>query len=234
MLPMGIESIGYQANNHPVGFQIYYLAEGRDIVRFDSLVIEAIKTPEGIDISKLSNGEPAYESGHFPLTSADGKYCVFSLIVSQNQLGKVDRLSIKGHATILVATKRAEEKLGLDVADKGVKKAGPFSVQVKPSRSGVFPSFVIPPTVAPSTDRKPSELTPARPIRPNAVDVRVTGPLKSLISARFMDGNDRLEPSCMWDDTERTYTIPKPKAGEVSLTLKYAVELKEAHLPLEK
>ena len=50
--------MGYQP-----GFQVFYLVEGQDIAGFDSLAIESINTPEGVDIWKYRNGKPAYKVG---------------------------------------------------------------------------------------------------------------------------------------------------------------------------
>jgi hypothetical protein len=264
MLPVEVAMSGYHPNNGGAGFQVSYLVEGRDILRFDSLTVTAIRTPEGIDISRHPSGEPAYRIGPFARTSADGRYCIFSILVPQNQFGEVERLSISGCVTVLLATKRAESRIDLTPADKEAKRVGPFSIQVKPGGMGgvvstlvplpmvapnaigqpaaagsLMPAPVPPPALAPNTNAQPAtsgSLTPVQsdPFQPGpseSLNVEITGPIKSLIDVKFMDGDDTLQPPSSWDDTRRTYTLPKPKIGRIALTMTYAVELQEAKLP---
>src|SRR5262245_30562748 len=52
MLPTEPDMMIDQPSNGGAGFIVYYLVEGRDIDRFDSLTVNAIRTREGIDLSK--------------------------------------------------------------------------------------------------------------------------------------------------------------------------------------
>ena len=72
-VPIDLKPMG-----HKSGFEIWYLIEGKDLAGVNSVVIDAIRTPEGADISKDRDGHPTYELGPFPQNSTDGKYAVFS------------------------------------------------------------------------------------------------------------------------------------------------------------
>jgi len=306
-LPMSASS--YQPRGQQPGFQVSYLVEGQDIAGFHSLTIETIKTPEGVDISKYRNGRPAYEAGAFPSTSQDGKYCIFSLHVNQNQFGKVERLAIKGHATVLVGTKWEEKKIDLKATDKQATKVGAFSVRVMPGGGGIPFGMVIPgvpmvtpgvpvpgtpPPVLPRTSITPegaegdpamSTPVPATPVTipPNTIatpgggqsdaprpisvpltpagvapntcarpaeggvrcilpyqtggsaslGVEITGPLKGLTQVTFAEGDREMQsPGSTWSDNSKTYFVPKPQSGRLTLTLRYWVDLKEAKIPI--
>jgi hypothetical protein len=219
------------------------------------MVIETIKTPEGVDISKYWNGKPAYYTNG--QTSPDGKSCILSLVVNNSQFGKVERLAIKGHVMVLLATKREEKKLELTATDDQETKVGPFSVRnfrlpvtttsatVAPQPAGPFartePAGVgvaAPPcpTTTTGTSYAAAYATstyavPASYIAP-VMGVSITGPLNSLIDAKFRDGEHELQlGSASWENT-RTYSLPKPKAGKVTLTLSYWLDLTKATLPI--
>jgi hypothetical protein len=291
------------------GFQVYYLVEGEDIAGFGSVAVEAVTTPDGTDISRYRNGSPAYTTG-FSNTSPDGKYCVFSVAVANNQFGKVDSLAIKGQVTVLLATNREEKTIDLKATEKGEKKIGPFSVQVKSAGNNV--PMPVPATITPQPPPiTPTSSTPARgnvslpairasstasPILPPTVDpkaiftpvrangatpvpgpppaitynpyqgpppattytvpnpyqgpttsrlpypivpsyisdslvVEITGPLRCLIAAKFMDGDSEIQGPYSWDSKSRRYCLQKPRAGKVTMTMNYWTDLKEVKLP---
>ena len=105
-------------------FHIRYLIEGQGILCLGHLSIDSIKTPEGRDISRQPSGAPAYHVEPSPgiSTSGDGKFCVFTLTVQQNEFGKVERLSINGHVTVLLSKEPTQQRLDLDPADRKPSK----------------------------------------------------------------------------------------------------------------
>jgi hypothetical protein len=127
-LSVGLEAF-LQGRNRRPGSQIVYLMTGKDLVgiKHDSLRIESVRTIDGAEISKKRNGEPAYQL--LSLSTADsGKYCGFSVLVEGDHFGKVETLAIKGTIVALRSTKHEEKTIKLNLADRGQKTLGPFSV----------------------------------------------------------------------------------------------------------
>jgi hypothetical protein len=260
-VPEGLTSGGYTP-----GFQISYVVEGQNIAGFDSLVIETIKTPEGVDISKYWNGKPDYYT--IGQTSPDGKCCIFSLAVCKSQFGKVEKLAIKGHVTILLGTKREEKRIDLKATDDQETKVGPFSVRnsvlsapptaphyspTTIARSPPYPPPPYPlplvgtayatmpaatPYTAPTRASPPVTAAPAGTCTVPVMGVLITGPLNSLIEAKFHDGDQELQgplqlgPMYSVGENTRMYSLPKPKADKFTLTLSYWLDLTKVTLPI--
>ena len=70
-LPEGLD-FQVQPTGYKLGFQIYYLLEGENIVgiKTNSLKIDSMKTPDGVEISKTRNGNRTYAQGMFPEVSS--------------------------------------------------------------------------------------------------------------------------------------------------------------------
>jgi hypothetical protein len=199
---------------HEPGFQIYYLVEGTGIAGISSLVIDTIKTPDGVDISKHRSGRLTYKLGSFPPTSANGKYALFSLYVSENQFGKVEKLDVKGQVTILLGSKREEKTIELKMAEEQQKQIGPFSVQVKQDE-GLMERIG-------TRDEK-------------SIRVTITGPHITTIAAKFKDGDEEFRSGfSMWDEKSMYYSVPKPKGGQLTMTLSYWVDVKEVKVPISQ
>lgn len=261
-VPEGLTTWGYQP-----GFQISYLVEGQNIVALDSFVIETIKTPEGVDISKYWNGKPAYYTTKGQ-PSPDGKCCVFALTLGKIQPRKTERLAITGHVTILFATKREEKRIDLKLTDEQETKVGPFSVRINANLSATpsapqptiyYPQPTIyypPPAIAPHPVRPPTTSATIPYAAPTpysipfaaaptgiynnvpAMGVSITGPLNSLIEAKFHDGDQELQgplqlgPMYSVGENTRMYSLPKPKANKVTVTLSYWLDLAKVTLPI--
>ena len=196
---------------YPVGFQIWYLIEGRDIVCFDSITIDSISTPEGRDISRFPSGKRSYTAGSNHKPTEDGKYCVCSLFVKQNHFGKVEQLSIKGHATVLTATEREEKTFELGMPTGKTGKAGPFTVEVKPGRS-------------PCAGYSASEL----------LNIDILGPIRQLVTLKVTEGDKDIRQLSTWGETGEDVTVLKPKSGKFTLKLRYAAKLKPVKVALGK
>jgi hypothetical protein len=209
-LAFDVKPMGYQP-----GFEIFYLVEGSDLagIKPESLVIESIKSADGPDIAKKRNGKPACKLGPFPKASDDGKYCVFSMHVDDNQFGKIDKLAIKGSVVVLSGSKREEKTVDLKVTDTKAKKVGPFSIQIGKGEKGFMGMG---------------------PANPDSVGVKLTGPIGSVIEAKFMDGNQELQGGYSSDTKAREYTFAKPSGDKLTLALKYWADLKETKAPLGK
>ncbi len=204
------------------GFQIRYLAEGQNIAGYDSLEIESIKTPDGVDISGLRNGKRAYTVSYpgmqDPDVSSDGKYCAFSLLYRDpefGQFGNAEKIAIKGRVKLFLGTKRAEGKVELDVANKKEVKAGPYTFQVKSDR-------VVDPDIYSATAPRPG------------ISVEVTGPAMYLIETKFHEGKNDLQAgrvSAYIRSMPQRYYLPKPKSGKFTGTVVYWENLKEVMVP---
>ena len=223
-LPFSVKPSGYKP-----GLQVYYLLEGQGIAGFDSLEIDTIKTREGLEISKDPSGMPAYAAGPFPKVAADGKYCVFSLVVNQAQFGRWAGLVIKGHAIVLLGTQRAEKTIDLKAGDTREQKLGPFTVRVVKSAGG---GFLMPPpfAIAPKGDSKTAAT--ASDGDSGLLGVEISGPLKTFVQAKFTDTERDIHGSCSWDDHARIYSLPKPKSGKVSMTMTYWGDVKPVKCPI--
>jgi hypothetical protein len=192
---------------HEAGFEIYYLVEGESIaaVKDDSLVVDAILTKDGKDISKSRTGKSAYEQGPWPKVSEDGKYAVFSVKSDADQFGNVESLSIKGSITVQTANQRDKKNATLVLAEKQPKSVGPFTVAVE------------------------ADSDEAAAMRGNNLGLRVTGPQASLIdvSVATPDGK-ALEPEgSTWDDTSKTFFFEKSATPSVTVEVNYWTDLVE-------
>jgi hypothetical protein len=227
------EDLPFEVKPGPLrkGFTIYYLVEGKDIACFDSLAIESIKTPQGADISRNRNGTPAYDTGAFPRTSTDGRYCLFSLDFNENQYGKVDTLAIKGEVTLFLATQREAKKIWLKPDDEQEKKVGPFAVQVKPAPVQPDRPFAVPHT---SRKQIRDGIVPAPvevPPRPVFRTIEITGPVQSLAVVRITDGDEEIMEGASWDEKSRVNYVPQPKTGEYAVILVYWLDMKKVKFP---
>jgi hypothetical protein len=223
-LPFDVKPHGYKP-----GLQVYYLMEGQGIAGFDSLEIDTIKTREGVEISKDPSGTPAYAAGPFPKATEDGKYCVFSLVLNQVEFGRWAGLVIKGHATVLLGTQRAEKTIDLKSGDTQEQKLGPFTVRVVKSAGG---GFLSPPpfAIAPKSDSKTSAPTPDGDS--GFLGVELSGPQKTFIQAKFTDADREIDGSSSWDEHTRTYSLRKPKSGKVTMTMSYWGDIKRVKCPI--
>jgi hypothetical protein len=227
-MPEGL-SFNVKPSGYKPGLQVYYLIEGQGIAGFDSLEIDTIKTREGVEISKDPNGMPAYAAGPFPKATADGKYCIFSLVVNQVQFGRWAGLVIKGNATVLLGTQRAEKTIDLKAGDTQEQKLGPFTVRVVKSAGR---GFLMPPpfAIAPRRDSRTAAPTPDG--ESGFLGVEISGPLKVFIQAKFTDAERDIQGSSSWDDHTRTYSLPKPKSGKVTMTMSYWGDVKRVKCPI--
>lgn len=210
------------------GFEISYLIEGEDLigVKKNSLEIKSIMTGRGKDISKKRNGKIAYDMGSFPKASDDGKYCVFSIEVDDaSQFGKVEQIKVNGSIVALLGTKREDKTVEVNVNEKKETKAGLFSIQVgKPGAGGgmfgALTQALGGPGAAPS----------AKDGDKSNVGIKLTGPMSSMIEAKFKDGDHELQSCYSYDDKSRDYTFPKPKSGKLTVILSYWADMKEAEV----
>ena len=206
------------------GFEIYYLVEGKEIAGFESLTLESIKTPKGVDLSRSWNGAPGYQAGPSPQVSTDRKHCVFSLIVPRNQFGKVEQLDINGYATLLVGSKREAAQIELTEATEGKKTAGPFSVTV--TRTSREP---MPPAAA---NKDPAASVP--PDNTESLRVDVQGPIPRLIEAVFVDGDRERQSQSSGDKTHLTFHLPIPISGKVRMTVRSWAAITPVHVMIGK
>jgi hypothetical protein len=192
---------------HEAGFEIYYLVEGEGLagVKEDSLVVDAILTKDGKDISKSRTGRPAWEQGPWPKVSEDGKYAVFSVKSDVDQFGNVESLSVKGSITIQAATQRDKKNATLVLAEKQPKKIGPFTV------------------VAEGAGDEADAMGGAN------LGIRVSGPLASLldVSVSTPDGKALESQGNMGDGTTRTFFFEACTAPSVTVEANYWTDLSE-------
>jgi hypothetical protein len=196
---------------YPTAFEIWYLIEGRNIVSFDSMTIDSISTPEGHDISHFPEGKPSYTVGLPPKTTPDGKYCLCSLFVKQNQFGKVEQLSIKGHVTALVATEPEEKATEFGMATTKPERIGPFTVEVKPGQ-------------IPYIDHPASDL----------LNVVILGPTRQLLGVKATEGDKDIGQLSTWSDKARDIMVLKPKSGKFTLKLRFIGKLNPVKVDLGK
>jgi hypothetical protein len=240
------------------GFGIFYLVEGTDLrgVKAGSLFIDSIFTPDGTDISRKRNGEPAYNQGAFPTVSDDGTYCIFSVEVGDSsQFGKVERLIVKGSIVALTGSEHEKKTVELDVNDGSEKKVGPFSIQVAglvPMASPVVAGGYSPvissdiPTakVTPLGDQATVVQAPTKSARPPFgsspndgsafVQINLAGPMSNIINATFKNGDRELQTgyTSYFPDRQRCYGFPRPHTGKLTLTLAYWAGLHEAKVQI--
>jgi hypothetical protein len=195
-------------------FQIFYLLEGTNIAGVDSLVIDTIKTPDGVDVSKDRNGRPTYALGYRTNLTPDRKYGVFCVNVTGSQFGKVEKLEVKGHVVALIGSRREEKTIEVKATGENPLQVGPFTIKIKQEGKA----------------RRESGLDEPKPIQ-----VTIAGPQSHMIDEIFKDGNEEIHwPSSFGSAERRVYSLAKPKRGKLTLTLSYWLDLKEVKVPLSQ
>lgn len=213
-LPDGI-AFDVKPMGHEAGFEIFYLVEGKNLIAIkeDSLILSAIKTKEGLDISKSRTGDPTYKQGPFPRVSKDGKYAVFSVKVEHEQFGKVDALTMQGSVVALMASKRETKDLALPVTGKQSKNIGPFTVL---SQTGGGAELM--------------GMTSG-----NNFGIKITGPLSSIIDVKLVAKGGAEKSECnMSDNTSTTFFFSKPSTSEVTVRINYWTDLREQKVMFSK
>lgn len=201
--PMGYE----------LGFKIAYLVEGEDLIGFkkDSLIITAITTADGKELSKKRNGKPSYQQGSFPKTTDDGKFGFFEIEVSENQFGKTDGITVQGNITALSGSDRQTKKVTLTVGDAKVEDVGGLKISLfgggeKSEKQSFFGS---------------------------SFGVQVAGDINKVAEITLFDGTTKVDShGSSWTDTTKTYDFAKPAGKSLTVEVSYWNKLATVVVPI--
>lgn len=204
-VPFDVKPMGYE-----LGFEIGYVVKGEGLasVKKNSLVMDHIRTRDGVNLAESRTGKPGYTMGMFPKVSEDGRYARFSVKVAQNAFGKVESLSMKGRITLLMATERETASAVLAVAGGESVEAGPFTVAVQSGKSGgMGGSF----------------------FGGGQFGVQVSGPTDSIIDMKLLDGGRATdsEGTMTSGNGPTVYFFPKPTQDQATLEINYWTDMKE-------
>jgi hypothetical protein len=221
------------------GIDITYLLEGKDVIgiKEGTLAIDSIRTADGKNLAdKVS---PCSHCQLWPGIgcAGNGKYCLFGVGVDDtSHFGKLDNLAVTGSIVAILGSKPKKETVEIGFGDEhtGANTAGPFSISLI-----TYSPPVPPTTIAPASPPAPAKTPPPPDAAPAPRNViRVKGPTAGIIDVTFKDGDEDLRAlsysvggsSPSWDNTE--YTLPQPKTGKISVTVRYWSDLKEAKVQI--
>lgn len=213
MISAGAElpaAIGF--TDRPMGYElgckIAYLVEGEDLIGFkkDSLLITAITTADGKDFATKRNGKPSWKQGHFPKTTDDGKYGIFTIEVNENLFGRTDGLNITGTIVALSGTDRQTKKLTLKVGDAAAEDVGGLKVVLVSDKSD-----------------------------PDDFGVQVTGDIAKVAEITVLDGTTKLTSrGSSWSGTQRTWNFAQPAGATVTVEFTWWNKLTMVTVPIGK
>lgn len=205
------------------GFKIFLMVTGKDIRAFEKyrLAIDYVRTNDGQDVYKLTNGKSNFIKGSGRST-ANGEKAFFSIESLDNIFGKVETLQMKGEITLLTSSK--SESISTDELDFGKsesQKIGPFTLTANPNeepRGGIV----------------------GRVDDKSTLKVKVEGACEAISTISFIvDGKD-----CRSNRRSRVvrdnrlledwiYSLESTKGNNVVVKINYWVDLKEKTVPFE-
>jgi hypothetical protein len=195
---------------HEPGFKIAWLIEGEDLIGISegSLVVTALKTPDGKNLAVARNGSTTWKLGSFPKVSDDGRFAVFTIDCSAQAFGQVEQLSIEGSVAVMTGSDRRTEELAFDPEKPSKATVGPLTIDFGAKDD--------------------------MPMMGGGYGISVTGPREIISSIEIMDGGKRLKRrGSSYSNNVCTYQFDRPtnpapklqlawwgKTGEFTLALK--------------
>ncbi|MCL1920815.1 MAG: hypothetical protein FWG50_07015 [Kiritimatiellaeota bacterium] len=189
----------------PAGCRLTYLITGDNIVNVkkDSLYITKLQTKDGTDISKKSDGTPAYRLGgwhpRFFREDNEGKLLTFYVEVTPDTIDLEELPSLEGFITFFAASGKETETVTIEAGDTQAHTVGAYKVSLMEREHN--PKFTI----------------------------CVEGPEEGLLEIDVTAGGQRLKSSSKGHQSKTPYQEaiyhyqldepPPPEALTVSLTL---------------
>jgi hypothetical protein len=221
------------------GFQIRYLVEGEHLAALDSVEIDSIRTSDGVELSRPKNGKPTHRVGDSPMVSDDGKYCLFTLEISQGPFGRVEELTIQGQLTLLCGDELINSQIELVEGQSPRKIEGPFVISLVRSKASALSPAAASPTAANSkpTTQVPREPNPREGVpRDSDADillVEIVGTSRILKGVEIRNGNDVLTPGATINQPgRRSYVLPADTPGKLAVSIRYWNRVRAVKLPI--